>query len=331
MHELMTRRQREGNGLTHKTLIHNDFRRTKGVHAVLIPCSSRKAAPALPGLSALELPSTAQEDVAAEWRRRLETARLCAPRSRAEALYRGRSFVRATKVAKDLGCHCFVISAGLGLVAGTTPIPAYDMTVTDGAAQAIQGRLRGVQFDPARWWESVNGGPFATSLSVLGAADTGSRILIALTRPYADLIGSALAALPATTRDSLRLFGEGLERTLPKALHTYLIPYGRRLDVIDPGTRLDAPVRALEHFARLIADVAGGNCQGDRQLVEDALQGVAAPAVALRQRLDDEAIVGHIRRLGPIPMSKALQRLRRDLGVACEQRRFRHLYEMAIQ
>lgn len=315
--------------MVHKILKDKEISGSRRVHAVLVPCSSRKVSPARPGLSALELPSASQADVAAEWRHRLEEARLGPADCQAEGLYRGRGFGRVAKVANDLGCQFFVISAGLGLLAGKELVPAYDLTVTKGAPQAVQGRLRDDQFDPARWWESVEGGPFGTPLSSLGEGPGRGRILIALTRPYAELIGPALAALPPTTRDRLRLFGEGLESALPRTLRAALMPYGRRLDAIDPGTRLDAPARALGHFSRLIADVAAGSCQADRQRVEEALVGVKAPAAAMRTRLDDASIVAHLRGLGAIPMSKALQSLRRDLGVACEQRRFRHLYEMA--
>src|SRR3546814_7263091 len=83
-------------------------------------------------------------------------------------------------------------------------------------------------------------------MKALGAHD--GRILVGLTRPYAVLVGSALASLPPEILGRVRIFGAGLTAHLPAALHPQVLHYDSRLDVLSPGTRLD---RSEEHTSEL--------------------------------------------------------------------------------
>src|SRR3546814_11604409 len=52
-------------------------------------------------------------------------------------------------------CSSDLVSAGLGLVEASTPIPAYGCTVLVGADDGIQSRVDGT-FSIASWWRALS-------------------------------------------------------------------------------------------------------------------------------------------------------------------------------
>lgn len=301
-----------------------------GVASIASPCSARKGILPETALQARLLSRDTQKVVSETWVGRLTKVR-CAGLVLARDLYAGTAFRRARVAADAVGCPLFVISAGLGLVAGTTPVPAYDLTLSPSAASPLQARLTG-EFAPALWWAALQHGPFASPLADLGRRN--GRILVALTQPYATLIGSALAALPVPIRGRLRLLGSGLGliQHLPTALRGQAIQYDVRLNVLNPGTRMDAAARALAHFARLIASMPVGSVEDDQQAVESALADIPRPVAEKRPRVSDETLSEHIVYLARRGLSatNALRYLRCEAHMACEERRFRRLYAEAL-
>ncbi len=299
-----------------------------GVASIASPCSARKGKLPETALQARFLPRGTQKVVSETWVGRLTKVR-CARLVLARDLYAGTAFRRARVAADAVGCSLFVISAGLGLVAGTTLVPAYDLTLSPSAASPLQARLTG-EFAPPLWWAALQHGPFASPLADLGRRN--GRILVALTQPYAALIGSALAALPVPIRGRLRLLGSGLIQHLPTALRGQAIQYDVRLNVLNPGMRMDAAARALAHFARLIASIPVGSVEDDQQAVESALANISRPVAEKRPRVSDETLSEHIVCLARRGLSatNALRYLRCEAHMACEERRFRRLYEEAL-
>lgn len=305
----------------------NKKKERTAVSAVVSPCSARKAKLSSSALCATSLPEGPQAKVGASWLKRLEKA----PRSgrfTPRELYVGVAIQRIQAAAERLTSPMFVISAGLGLIAGSARVPPYDLTLSPTAASPLS-RHTVDTFQPAAWWALIQQGPFASPLSAL-AEDEG-RVLIALTKPYASLVGEALATSPEDLRKRLRLFGAGLQQHLPTRLHDMVMPYDRRLDVLIPGTRYDFSARALDHFSRLIASTPMEDTSVDSQHVEQVLRHAAAPVSAKRPRASDEEIKRYIGTLlsRGLSSSKALFHLRNEHQVACEQSRFRRLYEEA--
>lgn len=220
------------------------------------------------------------------------------------------------------------MSAGLGLVADTASVPAYDLTLSPMAASMIQRRVRGT-FDAPAWWKRMQAGPYANDLAMLSGGN--GRILVALTQPYAALCGAALAQLPKEDIHRLRLFGGGLKAHLPATLHANILPYDARLDALVPGTRLNFAARALAHFATLLQDAPQDAIETDCARVERALASEIRPTSCVRTRATDDELLcrigGFIRRGLSAPA--ALRELRSCAGVACEERRFRRLFQQA--
>lgn len=296
--------------------------------AVVSICSSRKFATAPASLLARNLPITSQDQVAAEWLKRLGKA---APVAKAGDLYGGRGFRLAQSAAKVSHAPLFIISAGLGLIAAETPVPAYGITVAAGADDALALKVT-AGLDMTAWFETLEASPFSSDWDAVFAAK--GPVLIALTRPYARLVGAQLAALERDALSRLRLFGESLEGVLPSALHKSIMPYDRRLDSVRPGARADFPQRALADFAAYVAPLSSAaEANFHRRAVSARLEGVTAPVIPERRRLDDQAILQLITlKLDEnASASKLLRRLRDEDDVACEQNRFGRIYRMALE
>lgn len=300
-----------------------------GVAAIATPCSARKEKLPAKSLRASKLPRANQNVVAKAWLGKLESAAASGD-ALASELYAGRSFRRVRDVANALGCRLFVVSAGLGLLDGATAVPSYDLTLSSSGDGALRDRLTDVP-RPSEWWSSLEASPFASSIN--GLCVGRARILVALTQPYAEMVGSSLAKLPATDRSRLRILGFGLKPYLSPELHQQLITYDDRLNQFIPGPRLDGASRALAHFAGLVATRPMASVGADQSLVDTALSTVEFVVPVSRQRISDAALAKHVARFirHGLSATNALKRLRSETRVACEERRFRRLYEEALR
>ncbi|USU10679.1 hypothetical protein NF701_08780 [Sphingomonadaceae bacterium OTU29THOMA1] len=247
----------------------------------------------------------------------------------ASELYGGRGFGLAREAAAQASAELYVISAGLGLVHSARDIPSYGVTVSDRGDQAIARRVAG-RFDPSSWWAAVSRTPYSESLQDVAARHRGL-LLIALTAPYAAMIGSELGALQHEALARIRLFGHGIEAVLPRHLAGSVMPYDARLNAAVPGTRTDFAQRALRHFCQHVAIDGSLDTEQSAHAVQSLLAGHVAPTARVRPRRSDEEIVAiiseHLERTTGI--GRILRLVRDSDGLACEQARFSRLYELA--
>jgi hypothetical protein len=270
-----------------------------------------------------------QDPVQTAW---IERTRTLPATATAGSLYAGRGFGLATQAAKLAEAEFYILSAGLGLVASDRQVPVYGLTISGRHAESVATRVEG-EFDAAAWFSSLLSGPHSDQWADAMARGSG-RVLIALTRPYAQMVGESLGKLGPQALARLRIFGASLAPALPAAVSPTLVPYDSRLDAILPGTRADFSQRALLHFVRSVA--LKGNVQdrdADHAAVEVALRGVATPERLRRPRRTDAEILQLIlaRLRSQSGIARILRALRDDEGVACEQARFSRLYKTALQ
>lgn len=300
-----------------------------GVAAIAAPCSARKGKPPAKNLRASKLPRASQDVVAKAWLGELEGA-AASEGTLASGLYTGRSFRRVRDVANVLGCRLFVVSAGLGLLDGATEVPSYDLTLSGTGGGGLRDRLTDT-LRPSEWWSSLEASPFASPFKAICVGR--ARILVALTQPYAEMVGSSLANLPAADRSRLRILGFGLKPYLPPEVRQQVVTYDDRLNQIIPGTRLDGASRALAHFAELVATCPTACVEADQKLIDAALSTVDFVVPVSRRRVSDAALAKHVARFirHGLSATNALKRLRSEAQVSCEERRFRRLYEEALR
>src|SRR3546814_11842009 len=112
-------------------------------------------------------------------------------------------------------CSSDLVSAGLGLVEASTPIPAYGCTVLVGADDGIQSRVDGT-FSIASWWRALSSSShLSRSLEAL-MYDQSGPLLVALSEAYTEMLAPELIALPCddlARRSDARRVGKERART----------------------------------------------------------------------------------------------------------------------
>ena len=295
---------------------------------VITICTHRKRVRPSALATAVSLPFGSQDTVQSAWLDKLRTLPADVP---ASALYAGRGFALAVQGATIAKAKLYILSAGLGLVAATQRVPGYGLTVSDGRAESVTTRVTG-EFDVDAWFSALLSGPYSKRWADVGGHGSG-RILLALTRPYAEMVGRSLSELDLSILARLRIFGAALSPALPAVLRQALAPYDERLDAILPGTRADFAQRALLHFVSSIAVLRKAQDRAsDYAAVEAALESAAAPDRPRRPRRTDEEILKLIlvRLRSQSGIARILRALRDEEGVACEQSRFSRLYRAAV-
>ena len=292
---------------------------------VITSCTNRKRRPVSPGLHMADMSAAPLEDLASHWGQRLSKEPL---RYLASEVYGGRNFQEARTAATKLHAKLIVVSAGLGLIKASTPIPAYGCTVLVGARDSVQRRVSG-EFSIAAWWHALAGSSaFSIPLENEVRQETGP-LLIALSEVYLELLAPELMALPPSDLHRVRIFtGSPIERT-PPMFRPFRMPYDHRLDGPDssiPGTRSDFASRALSHFVELgRGAVPDASLEDDAAVVESAIAPWRAPVRLERQRRDDRAMLALIERYwnqAGGSSTRLLRFFRDELDIACEQSRF---------
>ena len=293
-------------------------------HPIIITtCTNRKRHAPDPDLSARDLASGLSEEVGVAWRERLSAAKR--PWT-AGSLYLGRAFSDATQATKSAKGRLYIVSAGLGLISAENFAPSYDLTVAPNAPDSI---LRKTGGDARAWWSQVE-----TALEPAPALDGEGLILAALSRPYLDMVADAWSRWPCERLARLRLFSkETPSGDLAKTFGPAWMPYDDRLDRFGDGlyagTQSDFAQRALKHFVDKIG-VAPKDVALHRKAVLSALKGLEARETPARERLDDTQIRTLIARDWALVEGRSgamLRHLRDKLGVACEQGRFKLLFQ----
>lgn len=294
--------------------------------AILAPCASRKFIQPEPSATAVMLPTAKQVVVETAW---LKVAAGLQTRRPACELYGGRGFGLAREAAVHASAELYIISAGLGLVHSKRAIPSYGVTVSDRGDQAIARKVTG-RFNPASWWDAVSRGAYSERLEDVVDKHRGL-LLIALTAPYAAMIGAQVAALPDEALARLRLFGHGIESMLPDHLARSVMPYDARLDAAVPGTRTDFAQRALRHFCQHVAIDGSLDVEHSAQAVRSLLGSHVAPNRRVRPRQSDKEMVAIISKHleNTTGVGRILRLVRDSDGLACEQARFSRLYKLA--
>ncbi|MBP0496263.1 hypothetical protein [Roseomonas indoligenes] len=295
--------------------------------AVVVPCSGRKTARPRAEATAVSIPIGSQTELENAWIAGLQSLAPCVA---AGQLYAGRNAKLARSISAATGAPLFFASAGLGLVAAKRKIPSYGLTVNSRGPESISARVAGL-FDPAHWWAVVSTGTFATVPSEVFGPGRGA-ILVALTRPYAAMLSQMFEELPDRIVRRLRITGAGLDRVFAPRLAAQVLPYDRRLDTLEPGTRADFPLRALAHFAERVLPLSPeASVDSHSEAVLTALAGAAEPDRKPRGRRSDEELKEAIRRLLPAAgsMGRVLRSIR-DEGIACEQSRCGRLYRAVL-
>lgn len=301
-------------------------------HVLLTPCSRRKRGPTHVLLRASDLPKGSISVVAEEWARRVRGARL---ETLATEYYAGRGPAEAKAAAAEAGATLVFVSAGLGLVMASEPVPRYSLTTATGDPDGVGQRVAG-EFSAEAWWEALRKtGLQSTNDLIEICTEAGGILVAALPGTYLRMVGAELAALPIDLLSRTRIVGAPSD-AVPPPLRRLWMPYDERFNGADspcPGTRGDFAQRAARHFVRaILSQDPSADAATHAAAVRRSLEVLSHPIKPSRRTGSDEELIDVISSLLPRTggrSGRTLALLRREAGWACEQTRFRRLFAAA--
>lgn len=287
---------------------------------LVVTCTDRKSVPALPQHQVRNLPSGPIDVRAAQWSSRLADGSDTQPMSR---LYQGEAWtqvsrLRVAAITAGFAPRVLVVSAGLGLRPVETEVPAYAATFATRQLDSVADDRSGTQ----QWWKHVSRS--APSLHPREAW-TGPTLFV-LSESYTRAVAADLADLAA--REDILIFGgaEGLPEhqrvAADGALRKHL---GGTLTSLN--TRMATAWLERLNSPKLVDKAARGAWFDWKREVRKVERFDRHP-------VQDEAILEWIRAARGVEpgltRTRALRMLR-DAGLACEQRRFGHLFSRLVE
>lgn len=298
---------------------------------LVAPCSATKKYPASPGLKGAGVRASNLAGYAKEWLKRVDNADvICAARN----LYGGVGHKAIVRASQLTGVEVMFASAGLGLVEADEQIPSYDLTVTPGGAGPF-GVLN-IPYRPEQWWQAIH----YRSNSQTPLADVVRKykgtVILALPSNYLRMLGDDLDSVDAKHIAKLRIITTA-NAVLPARLRDQSIEYDDRLNGVDgasTGAMTSLVQRAALHFiGDVLTDRRVTTIESQRRRVDVALSSVKKSIRPTRAKADDDAVVDIIKRMTleqKASVTTALETLRREKEIACEQLRFKRLYRKAM-
>jgi hypothetical protein len=226
--------------------------------------------------------------------------------------------------------HIWVVSAGYGIIPIDATLAAYDATFSRGHEDDIglldpdAQRKRVLQ----EWWDGladwegpVKGQP--RSLNQLARTRPGEAFVVALSGTYVRVLQRDLGSLiSAAGHEAVSVFSAGTTGRLPGRVH-YDGRWQRRLG----GSLMSLNIRAC----RLALSTATGATRSALQSALDCNGGrIRQSRQPNRPRLSDRQartmILRFLKREPQGTWSSALRWLRDEQRMACEQKRFKHLF-----
>jgi hypothetical protein len=293
-------------------------------------CSARKSYAPPKSLRAASLPAGAVADVAHTWRQRVTRIRRRVP---ARELYVGRGAALIDQAARKWQAPWYVVSAGHGLVHARTKIPSYDLSV--GAdASSVMAKFRDANRPSFHaWWSELTEPNRPAPLKRLIEQRKDALVILALSARYLQMVAPELVKLEPAARRRLRIVGAA-SASIPAELQSVVMPYDARLNDPAsgaPGSQATFAQRAAVHFLRLIAqDTRRRGVESHAALVQRSLKTLQAPRRARRKQVSDARLRSIIKRYmckAVQSPSGALRAIREQHRLACEQSRFRRLWE----
>ncbi len=310
---------------------------------LIVSCTDRKR---LPVEDALRLRNFATQQTQAAkaraWKRALASASplLAQP---ARTIYAGEHWVTACDVERQFGgparLTMWVASAGYGLVRADAPIHAYSATFAPGQADSIDAQSSSPTRQEAleSWWEALCSGSAHAdavaprSVRELALAHPRSPIVLVAAPDYVRAMApDMLAAVKEQHAGGSLAIISSSGASAASALAPHLVIIDDRARATVGGTLQALGVRTLRH----ILSVDEPNTpEALRARYRVMVEKNERPERPKRPQVTDEAVLTFIRQrvqdTGSTSHTRLLREFR-DSGQACEQARFRRLFNEAV-
>jgi hypothetical protein len=238
---------------------------------------------------------------------------------------------------RGLDARVWIASAGYGLIPLRGVVRAYSATFATGHPDSVAARGNGG--DPTvlaqQWWAALSlwrrrGTAMPRSLRALAAQEPNGALLVAASPAYLLAASADLEAAAGVLQSSDRLAVFSAATASLGALQRFLVPSSARLQTLLGGARQSLNARLLKRALEEASHSSRVTAPALRAWAKElATMQPPAPKYNHTPMSDDEVRSYVTRKLEENPSTKhtALLRQLRDSGRACEQSRFRRLFE----
>jgi hypothetical protein len=247
------------------------------------------------------------------------------------------------EVASEVGLQAFlwVASAGYGLIPENAPICPYSATFATGHPDSVfTDQLQTPKFVVLRsWWNGLSrlSGPVQNvprSLKAIAHRDNAAAILVVGSSDYIGAMEEDLMAAAGILRDSRRLIVVSTPATgMQNGLQPHLVPSSARLLAGLGGARPSLHARVAR---KIISEASKWELRAD--VLKVRYEGLLTRSPQLRkfdrETMTDQQVSKFIhakRRRNPGLSCSRLLRTLRDSGHACEQARFKVLFQQITE
>ena len=305
---------------------------------VIATCSAGKTLAPPPDLKVRSLPNGSIEARVKEWSTRLEAT--LTERVPTRELYKGDhwSVVRQLEVVGSttgLGVEVWIASAGYGLVPMDAEVASYGATFAPDHQDFVLGpKPPKEEAAPSAWWSRIAAwdGPAPTtsrSVTELARQHPDTPLLVISSRTYARALELDLldASRTLDSPELLSIVATGHDSTSPLA--EFVLPGDARFSTWLGGTLTSLNARVGKAILERVSDwgfARDGIARGLLGRLEE-LDPYTRPARANRKDSEVRTFIRAALEANPATAHSRLLRSFRAKGYACEQGRFRRLYD----
>jgi hypothetical protein len=309
----------------------------RSVH-VVVTCTKRKRFIVSPRSRVSSVDGSIPEIRALEWIARLESDN--GPKISAVQLYAGEHWRIVQSIASSTwvgsSVRIWVLSAGYGLVPIDAALTPYAATFSPTDSESIYNESSGLPWRPfcERWWKTLTGWSAVPhvprTLADVTRGDPDATVLVAASETYLNVIGPDLRVVRESRADpeNLTIFSAGARPIT--GISDNFASFDARVRMTLGGSLMSLNVRALQD-----ALSAGPPYRVSR--TNDRLHELSTAALPMtkihRQSMTDDQVLDFIaaelRQNPSAKWSPLLRKLRDERRLACEQKRFRTLFQHA--
>ena len=304
---------------------------------VVVTCTKRKTRSPLKGLRVREVEAPTPEARAEAWIDRLRGA--TGDVVPARELYAGDHWKVALSIPRSaspgLEVRLWVCSAGYGLLPVDAPIAPYSATFSDTHPDAVDRGFPGTRRSDARrtWWGRLAtwDGPapgVPRSLAGLADSDPDAALLIVAAAPYLRALSGDLGEAAGALRTSRQLSIISAAARHLSGLAGHVIPFDDRMQRLLGGADMSLNVRVTRELLRRGVQPLQPDLSREAEVMGRDLERREVPVRSPRTDEDVRRFIrGELGRDSTARWSPLLRKLRSELGQACEQKRFKRLFE----
>lgn len=298
-------------------------------------CTSKKTKQLTESISISDIQS--REDIAAkEWVEKLSSESKTLP---ASELYLGDHWSRALEVI-NYGSKVSIISAGYGLISSSDNLCKYDATFSSGSVNSVSKLFKEASLSKSnyQWWRLVNSLKSQGNNGLIDLYDSNpsDQFIISTSPAYLKVIEPELVKLALSKKLSIyntAIFSSN--QRLNKSLEPFFYKVEDDLCAELGGSRVSLNIRLAAHVIKNISDTA--NFATEVEGIYREIRTKSEPAIKYdRKKLDDESVSNFIKNFlesssKAKPAASPILRELRNKGMACEQKRFKNIFESIMQ